>query len=79
MVDQLSRYLFFSTYPQPESNAYFVLGGVKIKGSDLTLHLAVKSGFPELLVCPDRMVLNAGVRKLVDSRSQFLQDKTQGL
>lgn len=67
----------FSSYLQPDSEAHLLLWGVKIKGSDLTLDLAVESGFPELLVGPDGMVLNASVSKLVDSRTQFLQDKTQ--
>lgn len=79
-VDHLSHVIcYFSTDPQPDSDGHRLLWGVKIKGSDLTLDLAVKSGFPELLVGPDGVVLNAGVRKLVDSRSQFLQDKTQTL
>lgn len=56
------------------SDAAF-LWGVQIKGSDLTLDLAVESGFPELLVGPDGMILNAGVGKLVHPSSQFLKDK----
>lgn len=51
------------------------LWSVQIKGSDLTLDLAIESGFPELLVGPDGMILNAGVGKLVHPGSQFLKDK----
>lgn len=66
----------FCSYLWSGSDAPFLPWGVKIKGSDLTLDLAVESGFPELLVGPDGMVLNAGVGKLVHPCNQFLQDKT---
>lgn len=65
------------SYLEPGSDTNFLLWGVQIKGSDLALHLAVESGFPELLVGPDGMVLNASVGKLVHTCSQFLEDETQ--
>lgn len=51
--------------------------GVQVQGPDLTLDFTVESGFPELLVGPNGMVLYAGVGKLVHSSSQSLQDKTE--
>lgn len=65
-------YIFVS-YPYPGSEGHFLLWSVQIQGSDLTLDFAVECGFPELLVGPDGMVLNAGVGKLVDPWSQFLK------
>lgn len=69
----------FVSYPQPGGEGNLLLWSVQIKGSDLTLDLAVERGFPELLVGPDGMVLNARVGKLVYARGQFLQHKTVDL
>lgn len=62
-------------YLYPGSKSHFLLWSVQIEGSDLTLDFTVECGFPKLLVGPDGMVLNAGVGKLVDPWSQFLNDK----
>lgn len=59
-------------YHDPEGGSSFFLRSVKIKRSDLALDFTIESTFPELLVGPDRMVLYAGVGKLVHSSSKSL-------
>lgn len=65
-------------YHDPEGGSTCFLRSVKIKSSDLALDFTIEGTFPELLVGPDRMVLYAGVGKLVHSSSQSLdrQKKT---
>jgi len=45
-----------------------VFFGCKVEGTNLILHVAIKGGFPKLLVSPDWMVLYTCVSKLTNSR-----------
>jgi hypothetical protein len=50
---------------QSGSYAYFLLRTAEIQGTDLVLDLAVEGSLPELLVCPDGMILDTCVGVLL--------------
>ena len=50
---------------QSGSDAYFLLRTAEIQGTDLVLDLAVEGSLPELLVCPDGMILDTCVGVLL--------------
>ena len=70
----LRTYLFGGTcgmYPE------LLLKLWQVELADLLLHVLVEGGLPELLVCPHRVLLHTGVRKLNHARAQFLEEKMQ--